>query len=428
MRLSHIDLLELPAGAVHSYAVEVRVRTDRPLPVSFDQRRHVGEGDRAGSWMAIALRLRYRDRVALAVAWDRVVTRHPTLHTVFAAEGGEVALHDADVGTGRWRTHPVPPGVPTAAVIRAVFDDACRPFSHPSHALCVVEPAEAGADDGRSWVVIGSDHAHVDMWSLVVLARDLHRALEGETDAEIAAAFADHTAALASMPPAPAAVRDGWRNAIASGGGAMPAFPLPLGDVSEPRAEVVEVRDILDADGVARLDARAAAAGVRATAMALSALTEVSLRHAGAPLRAVFPVHSRTEARWRDSVGWFITNSVIESADPDPAACAAALKRALALGSYPLAPILAPYGGMPATPGMFAVSWLDLRRMPVSAPAGSTAHWVSASLRVDGVMVWFVLDDTGLHLRCRHPDTPEARASLAAWLSEVADALVARAA
>ena len=103
-------------------------------------------------------------------------------------------------------------------------------------------------------------------------------------------------------------------------------------------------------------------------------------------------------------------------------------KPPIGLGSHPLGPILAPYGGMPATPGMFAVSWLDLRRMPVSAPAGSTAHWVSASLRVDGVMVWFVLDDTGLHLRCRHPDTPEARASLAAWLSEVADALVARAA
>jgi hypothetical protein len=179
---------------------------------------------------------------------------------------------------------------------------------------------------------------------------------------------------------------------------------------------------------VARLDDRAAARGVRATAMALSALTEVSLRQAGAPLRAVFPVHSRTEPRWRDSVGWFITNSVIESADPDPAACAAALKRTLALGYHPLAPILAPWGGMPPTTGMFAVSWLDLRRMPASAPAGSTAHWVSARQRVDGVMVWFVLDDTGLHLRCRHPDTPEARASLASWLSAVGDALVARAA
>ncbi len=427
MRLSHIDLLDLPAGDVHAYTVELRVRADRPLPVSFDQRRHVGEGDRAGSWMAIALRLPHRDRTALAAAWDRVVMRHPTLHTVFARDGGEVVLHDAEVGTGRWRTHPVPPGETSAAVIGAVFDEACRPFGRPSHALCVVEP-EVPADDGRSWVVIGSDHAHVDMWSLVVLGRDLQRALDGEDDAGVAAAFAAHTAALAEMPPAPEEVREGWHEAITAGGGAMPVFPLPLGDLHEPRPEVVEIRDVLDADGVARLDARAAAAGVRATAVALSALTEVSLHHAGVPLRAVFPVHSRTEQRWRDSVGWFITNSILESADPDPVACAAALKRTLALGSYPLAPLLAPWGGMPATPGMFAVSWLDLRRMPVSAPAGSAAHWVSARLRVDGVMVWFVLDDTGLHLRCRHPDTPQARASMAAWLSAVSDALVARAA
>lgn len=427
MRLSHIDLLDLPPGDVHSYSAGMRVRMDRPLPVSFDQRRHVGEGDRAGSWMAIALRLRHDDRAALAAAWDRVVMRHPALHTVFTREGGEVVLHDAEVTAGHWRTHPVPPGETSAAVIGSVFDKTCRPFGRPSHTLCVLEPRVA-ADDGRSWVVIGSDHAHVDMWSLIVLARDLQRALEGEDDGGVTAGFAAHTAALAEMPPAPRAVREGWREAIAAGGGAMPVFPLPLGDVREPRPEVVEVRDVLDADGVARLDARAATAGVRATAIALSALTEVSLHHTGAPLRAVFPVHSRTEQRWRDSVGWFITNSILESADPDPAACADALKRTLALGSYPLAPLLAPWGGMPATPGMFAVSWLDLRRMPVSAPAGSAAHWVSARLRVDGVMVWFVLDDTGLHLRCRHPDTPQARTSVASWLSAVADALVDRAA
>ena len=82
------------------------------------------------------------------------------------------------------------------------------------------------------------------------------------------------------------------------------------------------------------------------------------------PLRAVFPVHSRNEARWHDSVGWFITNSVIQCADTDPAACAAAVTDALALGSHPLAPIFATYGGMPARPGMFAISWLDTRRLP----------------------------------------------------------------
>ncbi len=36
-------------------------------------------------------------------------------------------------------------------------------------------------------------------------------------------------------------------------------------------------------------------------------------------------------------------------------------------------------------------------------------------------MLWFVLDGSGLHLRCRYPETPEARDSVGRWL----DALVA---
>jgi hypothetical protein len=60
----------------------------------------------------------------------------------------------------------------------------------------------------------------------------------------------------------------------------------------------------------------------------------------------VFPVHSRYEERWHDSVGWFVTNAVLESADPDPdtAACAAVVREAIRLGSWPLAQIMAPLG------------------------------------------------------------------------------------
>jgi hypothetical protein len=137
----------------------------------------------------------------------------------------------------------------------------------------------------------------------------------------------------------------------------------------------------------------------------------------------VFPVHSRYEDRWHDSVGWFITNSVLESADPDPAACAAAVREAIRLGSWPLAEILAPWGGMPEQPGMFAVSWLDMRRLPVRIDAAALdAQYVSAGIETNGVMLWFIIDDSGVHLRCRYPDTTEARRSVGTWL----DALVAR--
>lgn len=416
MRLTNVAQLSLPDGELHSYAVRVN-RGDVELPVSFDQGRHVGQGDRPGSWMAISFRMPGVTRDELAAGWDAVVARHGTLRTVFVEGPDRLRLYAGEPAPGVWRQHPVSGAV--AGTLRQVLDTECRPYAAGSMLLCVVQP-----DAGEPVVVIGADHAHVDMWSLLVLGRDLGSAIEqvrAGADAALppAPAFAAHTTMLERMPPTPADVTLTWERLLAAEGGRMPRFPLPLGDVSEPRDEVVEVRDVLDADGVARLTRAADAHGVRVTSVALGVLADVSLRLAGAPLRAVFPVHSRSDERWLDAVGWFITNAVIECDDPHPPAVAADVKRALRLGSFPLAPIFAPYGGMPDTPGMFAVSWLDTRRLPVTVPAESNAHWVSAVIRTDGVMIWFVVNDSGLHLRCRYPDTPEARESMSRWLGAV---------
>ena len=199
----------------------------------------------------------------------------------------------------------------------------------------------------------------------------------------------------------------------------MPRFPLPLGDVSVPRPDVVEVVDILDAHELAAYSDRATALGVRMLPLTLSVLATVARDLAGQPLRAVMPVHSRHEQRWRDAVGWFITNAVVEVDSPDVHACATAVRDAVALGSYALAPIMAPYGGMPVAPGMFALSWLDNRRLPVALPAGLAPHQLSASVPTQGVMAWFLVNADGMHLRCRYPETPEAQHSVDAWLAAV---------
>lgn len=422
MRLTNVAHLRLPAGRLHSYDVAIEA-TEQELPVSFDQGRHVGEGDRAGSWMAMSFRLPGAERAGLGRAWDAVVARHGTLRTVFRFDDG-VRLFAGEQTPGVWRTHPVGTGV--AQAVRQAFDDGCRPYAAGSFLLCLVEP-----DAGEPIVVIGSDHAHVDIWSLLVLGRDLARALSrvqaGEDpELERAHPFAEHTALLEAMGEPPAVVRDEWERLLAAGGQAMPRFPLPLGEMSRLHDEVVEVRDVLDPAQVVELTRVAQERGVRATAVALAAVTRATRRVADAPLRAVFPVHSRSDPRWADAVGWFITNSVIECDDPDPRACAADVRRALQLGSHPLAPVFAPRGGMPRTPGMFALSWLDTRRLPVAVD-DPQASWISAVIRTNGVMIWFVINDTGLHLRCRYPDTPEARASLTTWLDAVESELKAAA-
>lgn len=430
MRLTTVDQMRLPAGAV--YSLEMRATPDpaRELPLSFDQRLHVGAGDRPGSWMGVSFRIDdspfgspAKTAAAITDAWQAAIARHGTLRTVFSdtLEAGErrVRLHEATLAKGGWVRHPRG-GRTTQDVLRRLLDAFCRPFATPSHRLCLVIPDHT-ENDPRPVLVIASDHAHVDMWSLLVLADDIRTALAA--DERLArpdsAPFALHTRTLEAMPPAPADVVARWRRILEEGGGRMPVFPLPLGDPDPAEPAVVEVRDVLDAASFGRLEAAARDRRVRVIALVVSELAAVSRERWDAPLRAVFPVHSRSEPRWRDSVGWYITNAVLEVADPDPEACAAAVDEAVRLGAYPLAPIFDALGGVPATPGMFAISWLDMRRMPLRLDPGLEPQFVSAVLPTDGVMIWFIADESGLHLRCRYPAGEVAARHAGEWLEAV---------
>lgn len=432
MRQTSIGSFPLPERArVSSYAAVVPAGQGRELPVSFDQGRHVGVGPRPGSWMGVGFTPQVFapgtpvDRDLLAAAWHAVIARHGTLRTAFATRpDGSLELREIEVQPGSWVDHIPSNGQRPADVLQTVLDTTCSPFERPSYRLILVE------GEGRPTVVIGADHAHVDAWSMLVLVRDLTAALDdllaGRTpgaDLPAAPAFAEHTALLAAQPPAPAEVIEHWDEILRRAGGVMPVFPLPLGDVSEPQPDVVDVVDILDAGELAAYGERATDLGVRMLPLTVSVMTRVTLELTGRPLRVVMPVHSRHEPRWRDSVGWFITNSVLEADTPELEHCAVAVRQAVRLGSYPLAPIMAPYGGMPTAPGMFALSWLDNRRLPVSLPAGLSPYQLSASLPTQGVMAWFLLNDDGMHVRCRYPDTPEAHASMGAWLTAVSDGI-----
>lgn len=424
MRLTTVARMELAAGQVHVFDQTVSpvsaVAQDGHVP-SFDQARHAAAGSRPGSWMAVAFAVPPVGRGRLAAAWDRVVARHGTLRTVLTQDAGRIRVQDVQVTGGRWRRAGDESQDPRA-VLRGVFDEACEPFGSPSHRLSVVDHG-----DGTCTAVIGLDHSHTDAWSLLVLVRDMLAALEDAALPPVPS-FGEHVRALAGRDAAPAHVRERWRRIMEEGDGDMPVFPLDLGDVSEPRDEVVEVLDVLDAAGVARLERAAEARDVRLLPLAVSVLTQVNRDMGAGRLRAVFPVHSRRgpaddPARWADSVGWFITNSVLDCDSVDPAACATAVRDAITLGSYPLEPLLRPWGGMPNTPGMFALSWLDNRRLPVQVPDAAHPQHVSAWIRTDGVMAWFVLNDDGMHLRVRYPGTAQAVATVGQWARRVADGL-----
>lgn len=445
MRLTSVARMQTQTGRVSSFSLTADppaepLAPEDQLPISFDQARHVGFGSRPGSWMAVAIQLpTAADQAQIAAAWMAVIARHQTLRTVFTHSGSvqhrsvnqdpgtdlsepELLLTEMTVHPGCWETlAEEASAAEVRETLRRHFDDVCEPFAAPAHRLCVVETPERTPQ-----VIIGADHSHVDAWSLLVLARDLTACLADlqagrpvGADLPVAQPFAAHTAMLEQRPAASAELTARWREIIRAGGEVMPTFPLPLGDLSVPREEVVEIHDVVDAQELAQLEDYAASHQVRLLAVAVSVLTRLALQDSGQPLRTVFPVHSRDTDQWFDSVGWFITNAVLENDDPGLQASKAAVREAIRLGSTPMEPIMRPYGGMPAAPGMFAMSWLDHRRLPVAVDDALEPQHVSAVIRTDGVMIWFVVNERGLHLRCRYPDTPEARMTMPIWLEAI---------
>src|SRR5690606_30992569 len=104
----------LPFGKLAGYDVRVS-RTGRQLPISFDQRRHVGHGERPGSWMAIAFTLpSVVDCDRLAAAWLAVVDRHGALKSAFiqgeSGDAQDFSLEEIDVAPGEWVDHEVGAG------------------------------------------------------------------------------------------------------------------------------------------------------------------------------------------------------------------------------------------------------------------------------------------------------------------------------
>lgn len=460
MRLTNVSQMQVQPGRLLSCSVRAEATASASAeachPVSFDQDRHVGFGSRPGSWMAVAFSLPFiATRESIADAWLAVIARHGTLRSVFSwkspsvtqaggktitagpsmTAGGNVdadpepgarcggpetrlKLTEVSVGGGQWEELDAED---IRQTLRAHFDEVCDPFAAPSHRLCVIEDPSG---ERTPQIIIGSDHAHVDAWSLLVIVRDLTVCLEDllagrapGAGLPVAEPFGLHSQLLENRPFPPAEIVTRWRGILEAGGGSMPRFPLDLGDISEPVEEIVEVRDVFDAEELTQAEAHAAEHRVGMIAVAVAVMTRLSRELSGEPFRAVFPVHSRDDPRWFDSVGWFITNSAVENDDDSYRASYAAVKEAAKLGSCPLAPIMRPYGGMPQDPGMFAMSWLDHRKLPVNVSEDLNPQHVSAVIRTDGVMIWFVINEKGLHLRCRYPNTRQARRSMRTWLA-----------
>lgn len=410
MRLTTINSMKLRPGRVLVYNVEATRDAAGP-PISFDQRAHCARGPRPGSWMAVSFDLpQPATRTQIAQAYHRLIARHGTMRTAVHNPDAPTLLN-IDISPGQWHAE-----APEDArdVLSKLFDERCQPFATPSHQLTVVD--HAGGDTlTDATIILAFDHTHTDAWSLLVTLRDFCALLAGE-ELPPTLSFGEHSQQLARRSAAPKHVVRRWREHLAAG---MPTFPGDLGNISIARPQVVEVFDIFSAEGLARFDFAAQTGGMTNLALLVQAMSRV------APVRAVFPIHSRKQPHtqagtWENAMGWFITNSVLTYAQGQDVT--AAIRETIELGSYPLAPIMDEF---PTVPGMFAISWLDNRKLPITPDAQLHPQHISANFHTDSVMAWFVTNFDGMHMRVRYPDTPQARESVGRWCAGVVGELSA---
>ncbi|MFI9404940.1 condensation domain-containing protein [Nocardia sp. NPDC052316] len=391
--------------------------------------------DRRHYWLGHAYRIDGPlDPQAWRTAFDAWIDRHEGLRSHVAIEGGQPARYT--LPPGDIRVQPVDAGAPTSTMatyrlVHGLLDDGTSPLRWPSYVAVTI----AGRDSFT--VVFAADHSIMDGYSTVSTGGELHalyNAVRAGKSAQLCdtGSYVDFchdervraTAATADHP----AVQT-WRT----------FFPententLPCGTLSKVAAAPIEFTgpaqassrrvpqrnlsvEVLDADAAdaAASVAREQGQGLFAALLAAFAVTTTELG-AGRDFRTVIPLHTRTEAQWADTLGWFVGLAPFQL-DCGPARNLAELiqpageelRRTRGAATVPFGRVCELLGTRPRI--SFMVSYMDVRGAQ-SAPTwvDTNTRWLrSRNVSADEFFFWFVRTQQGVTLNMRYPGTTKA--------------------
>lgn len=421
---------------------------------AYAARRAAGGVHRA--WTGVASHLAGPfDGAALARALTRFVRRHEGLRTWFDVDGAEPVRHlvPADAVAFEAVEVPGPAAGPSwddglTDHLTATFDAACRPDSWAPFALGVVVPdgdPDGSAGFGVFW---GCDHAFTDGASqLMVLSEieDLYaQELAGApADDAPAGSFLDHARAehaLAAATPPDAPEIRAWSDAVAAHAGRLPRFALDLGLAPGETAPVrIRTATLLDATGLARLDALAAAHGARFTGAVFAGIALTDARLTGTANWFGVTVVGARGPGLETAQGWLCNFAPVTFpvgrgglADVLPAADAA-FRQARRVAAVPVHAALGVMlsGGVldPASLGSpQLISYLDLRRFPgVGQRAYDEGLHFTGEGRTANASLWVNRDHERLYVVMQTPDVPSAQAATDRYLAELTATFVAAA-
>ncbi|MGW0037421.1 hypothetical protein [Gordonia sp. NPDC003376] len=413
MHVTAMDVIDLSGQLTELVVSWTGEPPRRDLPVAFNQGNHLRAQQLGrGAWLAGTVELpgAAADPTKVAKAVEQLLGEHDALRARFTV--GDHPRQDV-FESDQMSVRPRLVGRVWHSFVTSLINERCH----------------AGRVPGLFFGLLGDtlvcafDHAHADALTIDLVLRRMAE-LYGDPDAAArpGADFAERCCAedgAGSILTEHTAERRAelmrvWQDFFTETDGALPTFPIPLGDGRDPQHTTV-IR-ILDAD------AAETALGSRPFATILAELA-ASVADAGGPdrLATLIPIHTRggSGSGWHNTAGWMVSNApvVVEAGNPDSAD--AWLRHAAGLSTLPLEQVLAECAPQFASEDIFMVSYLDYRKLGPELPG---AQHISAVTSTDTAQLWFSRGHQGLELRVRYPARPAAHTVVGAVL----DGLVRR--
>ncbi|AGB23773.1 non-ribosomal peptide synthase [Mycobacterium sp. JS623] len=286
-----------------------------PAPVSYQQSQHLQYYRRQtslgrdiprlciGVWEIMGV----CDVEAMTQAINTHVRRHDTYHDWFTfGENDEIHRYVIDEPEAITLA-PTDHGMMTPPQIRKLLLDTPDPLQWDCFTFGIIQ----GED--RFTVYIAIDHLRADGMSAGVIFLDIQTAYftSLQSAAPVLTPAASHrdfcttqrtfTAGLDEQSPQ----IQSWREFVAANGGALPAFPLELGEATPDTPGAIDVFDLIDEDQGQRFEAACRAAGARFSGgvFACAALTEHRLTGATTYF-GLTPFDNRRDPAFATTVGW----------------------------------------------------------------------------------------------------------------------------
>ncbi|MBK0866952.1 hypothetical protein INP57_09055 [Saccharopolyspora sp. HNM0986] len=453
MKFTEIADYQVRPGAMTRWTVvpaaAARPRDDDRPPSHLQEdhlRNHAAAETAQPSWLAVGFDLPGElDETALRAAVLRWLDRHESLRSELTHQAGE--LRRRTWGPGRLSLSRKEIGDFDAdeeitAELRAMFNAHTDPTGWPSYVFATISRADSVT------LCMAFDHGNVDGYSILLAAHEVQELYAAEREgrgAELAevGSYVDFCAEERVFTDGferSDEIVGEWADFVASCGGELPSFPLPLAGADLRVDPVVSgfsgpqrgfCRRLLDEEGADALETSCRRNGGSVYSGVLATLgTVANLMSQQTTFRTLLLLHTRSAQRWAQSVGWFVGVAPIQLRTPESITGGAdvlemlptagnALRTAKPLSAVPLPKVsellgteLVPrfvlsYMDMRASPG--ACNWDDWNAQALHAPATSA----------DEVYLWVNRNHNGIDVTCRFPGTAAAAAVLDDYVHQI---------